>query len=151
MVGMKLGMMVGMINDTSWNPMTENQIKRLKFVPLLQKKFKRAFIYCPHDTLTAGIPDVIMLHKKKLHAFELKMRGETLLHQQVIVLKAIMQAGGLSYIVYLSENPFNITDDRKAMQSICIKDYRFAMEEFGGIFAKIFMLGKDNKAFIDII
>jgi len=109
--------------------MNENQIKSRIFVPYLKKAFVGAFIYAPHDTLTAGIPDIIMIYKSRLFVYELKLyrKNNFPRKRQLSVLKMISNAGGNSYIVYLSKDL--ITDDnmlikryKDIIKSIDIKD-----------------------------
>lgn len=88
--------------------MYENQFKRKVFKPLiynnLSSKKSPVWAFSPQNIGNRGIPDILMLWRNDIYAFELKINGRfRISSQQIIALESISLAGGFSAVVFIAE------------------------------------------------
>ena len=80
--------------------MTESQFKQ-RCRKIAKEHLPDAFIYCPCDSVRAGIPDMLILFQGVFAAVELKLKSNRnkniLLQEQVLA--TIQKAGGMTWLL----------------------------------------------------
>lgn len=77
-------------------------MKETDFKKIVMKKIKNdypgAWIYTPNDRIRSGIPDILILYRGCLIAFELKIDNRKTTYSQKVNLKEIKENEGISMV-----------------------------------------------------
>ena len=78
--------------------MTESQLTR-RIICAIRRQYPLAWLYKTADKFTWGIPDILMLNRRRFYALEIKLSGKKPTPIQVYTIKEINQAGGFACVV----------------------------------------------------